>query len=104
MTRKAFILIADDQIHISSLVATAIRAKGRRAEIADSVEKTWKYLEKHHPAAILLNSLSQGFDSFDLLNSIKEKMPNLPAVLYTVRGPEGVDGLKMTLDEVLEKK
>ena len=104
MTAKAFILIADDQVDVSGLVATAIREKGCRAEIADSVEKTWEVLGQHHPAVILLNSLSEGFDSFDLLDAIKEKMPNIPAVLYAIRGANGIEGLKGTVEEILQKR
>ena len=104
MTKKVFILIADDQLHVSRLVATAIREKGRQAEIADSVEKTWEYLGENQPAVILLNSLSEGFDSFDLLNAIKEKMPNIPSVIYAIRGAEGIEELKGTVEKVLGEK
>ena len=66
--QKVSILIVDDQRHVSQLVAMAVREKGIQAEIADSVEKSWKYLGEFQPAAVLLNSLSEGFDIFDLLN------------------------------------
>lgn len=84
-------------------MAKAVRGKGHRAEIADSVEKTWKYLEEYQPAALLMNSLAEGFDSFDLLNAIKGKMPNIPAIVYAIRSADGIDRLIDSIEKVLKQ-
>ncbi len=102
--QKVSILIVDDQRHVSQLVAMAVREKGIQAEIADSVEKSWKYLGDFQPAAVLLNSLSEGFDIFDLLNAIKEKLPEAPAIVYAIRSADGIDRLKETIEEVLRQE
>jgi DNA-binding NtrC family response regulator len=102
--QKVSILIVDDQRHVSRLVATAIREKGIQVDIADSVGKSWKYLRECQPAAVLLNSLSEGFDCFDLLNAIKEKLPEIPAIVYAIRSADGIDRLKETIEEVLKQE
>lgn len=102
--KKVSILILDDQSHVSQRVAMAVRGKGHQADIADSVEKTWKYLEMYQPAALLLNSLSEGFDSFDLLNAVKEKLPDIPAIVYSIQSADGIDRLKESIKEVLRQK
>lgn len=102
--KKVSILILDDQRHVSQRVAMAVREKGHQADIADSVEKTWMYLEMYQPAAVLLNSLSEGFDSFDLLNAVKEKLPDIPAIVYAIQSADGIDRLKESIREVLRQK
>lgn len=102
--KKVSILILDDQRHVSHRVAMAVRERGHQADIADSVEKTWKYLEMYQPAALLLNSLSEGFDSLDLLNAVKEKLPDIPAIVYAIQSADGIDRLKESIKEVLGQK
>jgi len=102
--QKMSILIVDDQRNVSQRVATAVREKGHHANIADSVEKTWVYLGMYQPAAVFLNSLSEGFDSLDLLNAVKEKLPDIPAIVYAIQSADGIDRLKDSIEEVLGQK
>jgi hypothetical protein len=48
--------------------------------------------------------LSEGFDIFDLLNAIKEKLPEAPAIVYAIRSADGIDRLKETIEEVLRQE
>ena len=71
------ILIADDQPHYRYMVSKSLREEGYQTAIVVNAESLWEHIEEFQPDMVLLNTLSEGFDSFTLLLEIKQKSKNI---------------------------
>ena len=101
MHPKARILIADDQPHNRYLVSKSLCEEGYRTAIADNVDSIWEYLREFQPHIVLLNAMSEGFDSFTLLLEIKQKRSDFPVLVYVIRGGDAIESLKESIAGVL---
>lgn len=95
------ILIADDQPHVRQIVSRELREEGYETSLVDNARSLWVQLKAYRPDVVLLNSLSEGFDSFDLLIDIKDEHMDLPVLVYVYRSRDALDRLKETISAVL---
>lgn len=99
----AHILIADDQPHNRYLVSKSLHEEGYLTAIVDNADSVWEYLREFQPDMLLLNTLSEGFDSFALLLEIKQICPDFPVLVYFIRSGDAIDRLKESINGVLGK-
>ncbi len=103
MDQMAHILIADDQPHNRYLVSKSLREEGYQTVIVDDADSFWEHIEEFQPDMVLLNTLSERFDSFTLLLEIKQKCPEFPVLVYFIRSGDAIDRLKESINGVLGK-
>jgi CheY-like chemotaxis protein len=103
MDQRVRILIADDQPHNGYLVSKSLREEGYRTAIVDTADSAWEHIREFQPHIVLLNSMSEGFDSFTLLLEIKQKHPEFPVLVYVIRSGDAIDKLKESISGVLDK-
>jgi DNA-binding NtrC family response regulator len=98
----ASILIVDDQPHVRKLVSKALVAEGYRITAIDDAELTWEHVGGLLPDMILLNCLSERFDSFGLLVDIKSRYPKYPVLVYVIQNLDALGSLKQAIAGVLD--
>ena len=81
----ASILILDDQPHVRKLVSKALTSDGYQVETIDDVTLMREYIRRLQLDVLLLNSLSEGFDSVELLMDIKREDPKFPILVYVIK-------------------
>jgi DNA-binding NtrC family response regulator len=99
----ASILILDDQPHVRKLVSKALTFDGYQVETIDDVTLMREYIQRLQLDVLLLNSLSEGFDSFELLMDIKREDPKFPVLLYVIQSFNAIDSLKEAITGVVTK-
>jgi CheY-like chemotaxis protein len=99
----ASILIADDQKQIRRLVSKALSSDGHHVTTVDDICGAWEQIGECRPDMVLLNCLSEDFDSFEFLIDIKCRHPDYPVLVYTVTNHEAIDNLKETISDVLNE-
>lgn len=93
----ALILIVDDDSPHRHDAKKALANEGYRIiSIADPAA-TWAYINRFKPDLVLLNGLSEQFQSFEILNEIKQKSPDFPVLVYMVKDDDAVKKLKQAV-------
>ena len=103
MDQMAHILFVDDQPHNRYLVSKSLREEGYRTAIVDDADSFWEHIEEFQPDMVLLNTLSERFDSFTLLLEIKKNCSDCPVLVYFIRSEDFIDRLKESVNGVLGK-
>jgi len=98
----ADILIVDDQPTVRRLVSRALTAEGYRIRAIYDAALTWDHIKMLQPDLVLLNGLSDRFDSFGLLVDIKRRYPKYPVLVYVIRSFDAIDNLKQAISGVLD--
>ncbi len=99
----ASILIVDDQPHARKLVSKSLSAEGYQIEVIGNSALTWEHIRELQPDLVLLNSLSDRFDSFELLIDIKREHPKFPVIVYVIKNFDAVERLKEAITGVLDE-
>jgi len=97
------ILIVDDQPHVRKLVSKSLSAEGYQIEAIGNPALTWEHIRELQPDLVLLNSLSDRFDSFELLIDIKRGHPKFPVLVYVIKSFDAVERLKEAITGVLDE-
>ncbi|MFZ0242749.1 MAG: response regulator [Desulfobacterales bacterium] len=100
----ASILIADDHPQNRQLVSRALHSEGHSITVVGDVSGAWRHINIRRPDMVLLNCLSEDFDSFELLLDIKRMHPDYPVLVYVADTSEAIDSLKETIGCVLAEK
>lgn len=100
----ASILIADDHPQNRQLVSRALHSEGHTITVVGDVSGAWRHIGDGRPDMVLLNFLSEDFDSFEFLIDIKRKHPEYPVLVYVADTSEAIDSLKETIGCVLAEK
>ncbi len=98
------ILILDDQPHNRHLISKSLREEGYQTEFVDDPDSAWELWREFPPDMMLLNSLSEEFDSFAFLLAIKQKCSDFPVLVYAIRSVDAIDRLKESIAAVLGNK
>lgn len=98
------ILILDDQPHNRYVISKSLREEGYQTEFVDDPDSAWELWREFPPDMMLLNSLSEGFDSFAFLLAIKQKCSDFPVLVYAIRSVDAIDRLKESIAAVLGNK
>ena len=99
----ASILIVDDQPHVRKLVSKALTSDGYQVATIDDASLTGEYIRKLQLDLLLLNCLSEGFDSFELLMDIKREDPKFPVLVYVIKSLKAIDSLKEAITGVVNE-
>lgn len=93
----ALILIVDDECPGKRNIKKALTDEGYRIISIDDPAATWAYITRFKPDLVLLNGLSERFQSFDLLNDIKKKSSKFPVLVYMVKNHDALEKLKQAI-------
>ncbi|OGW53270.1 MAG: hypothetical protein A2Y81_07330 [Nitrospirae bacterium RBG_13_43_8] len=77
------ILIVDDQPYMMQLFTTELMDKNYTIIGAEDIEKAREYLDSYKIDLVILDLYINGFNGWDLLESIKQKYPDLPVLIVT---------------------
>jgi DNA-binding NtrC family response regulator len=81
ITRKARVLIVDDELNMARMAAGLLREAGYECEICPSVEAAMRALD-HHGADVIVTDLKMpGVDGMELLRKVQEKRPDVAVVV-----------------------
>lgn len=99
-----YILIADDNEDITSVLEAYARKEGFDVVIAKDGLETLSQFRKYNPAAILLDVMMPHLDGYEVCRRIREKS-NVPILLVTARGEdeERIMGLDLGADDYIVK-
>lgn len=99
-----YILIADDNEDITSVLEAYARKEGFDVVIAKDGLETLSQFRKYNPAAILLDVMMPHLDGYEVCRKIREKS-NVPILLVTARGEdeERIMGLDLGADDYIVK-
>lgn len=96
------ILIVDDKKIISKLIYDELTYAKFQVITLNSIELIWKYIRETRPDLVLLGLHSESFNSWQILNDIKKKIPDLPVLIYAIKGDCSINSLKQAINEVLK--
>ncbi len=99
----ANILIVDDQPHVRKLISKALTSDGYQVSTIDDAALAMGYIRKLQFDVLLLNSLSEGFDSFEILMDIKHEDPKFPVLVYVIKSFNAIDSLKEAITGVVNE-
>lgn len=99
-----YILIADDNEDITSVLEAYARKEGFDVVIAKDGLETLSQFRKYNPAAVLLDVMMPHLDGYEVCRKIREKS-NVPILLVTARGEdeERIMGLDLGADDYIVK-
>ena len=96
------ILIVDDKLIIRKLLYDELTIANFQVVTINTVELIWKYIRKIQPDLVLLGLHSESFNSWQILDDIKKKIPDLPVLIYAIKNDCSINSLKQAIDEVLK--
>lgn len=81
------VLVVDDEISYGEVIAEILRTAGAEAVILHDGAEVFRELERHQPAAILLDVMLPGTDGLQLLQQIRSQpaWSALPIVVASAR-------------------
>jgi CheY-like chemotaxis protein len=96
------ILIVDDKQVILKLLYNELSIANFKVVTLNTIGLIWEYIRDTEPNLVLLGLHSESFNSWQILNDIKKKIPNLPVLIYTIESHRSMNSLKQAIDEVLK--
>jgi len=96
------ILIVDDKPIIRNLLYDELSIANFQVVTINTVELIWKHIREIRPDIVLLGLHSESFDSWQILNDIKKKIPDLPVLIYAIKSDHSIGSLKQAISEVLK--
>ena len=96
------ILIVDDNRIILRLLIKELTRHNFQVQTLNSIGLVWKYIRETQPDLVLLGLHSESFNSWQILDDIKKKIPNLPVLIYAIKGDCSINSLKQAINEVLK--
>jgi PleD family two-component response regulator len=93
----ALILMVDDESPSRKYVKKALADEGYRIISIDDPSATWAYITRFKPDLVLLNGLSERFQSYEILNDIKSRSPEFPVLVYMVKDDDALKKLKQAI-------
>jgi DNA-binding NtrC family response regulator len=96
------ILIVDDKPIIRNLLYDELSIANFQVVTINTVELIWKHIREIRPDLVLLGLHSESFDSWQTLNDIKKNIPDLPVLIYAIKGDHSIGSIKQAISEVLK--
>jgi len=96
------ILIVDDNRIMLRLLMKELTHNNFKVQTLNSIGMIWKYIRETRPDLVLLGLHSESFNSWQILDDIKKKIPNLPVLIYAIKGDCSINSLKQAINEVLK--
>jgi UDP-3-O-[3-hydroxymyristoyl] N-acetylglucosamine deacetylase len=83
------ICIVDDELSISTTVASILKDEGYQALTFPDAESFWKGIDALEPSLVLLDVWLPGIDGMQLLKQLHERFPALPVIMMS--GHAGIE-------------
>jgi DNA-binding response OmpR family regulator len=98
------ILIVDDDVNISSLVANTLQTEGYTTVCAGDGAEAVTFMEKHDPVLVILDIMLPKIDGIEVCRQIR-KRSDIPILMLTVKADEfdKILGLSIGADDYLTK-
>jgi two-component system, NtrC family, nitrogen regulation response regulator NtrX len=96
------ILIVDDNRIILQLLLKELTHANFQVQTLNNIGLIWKNIRETRPNLVLLGLHSEGFNSWQVLDEIKKKIPDLPVMIYAIKGDCSINSLKQAINEVLK--
>ena len=90
----ALILIVDDRHRDRRVVTKMLTNEGYQIICVTNAASALSCIERVKPDLAVLNGLAEGFDSYNVLNKIKEKNNQFPALIYIMRAGDALEKLR----------
>lgn len=102
---KATVLIVDDEIEFSSVIAERMRGRGLDVDTAENGKKALEMVAAKSYDAVVLDMAMPEMDGFETLKRMLEVDKNLQIIFLTGHATvqKGVDAVKMGAVDFLEK-
>jgi FixJ family two-component response regulator len=82
------VLIVDDRKDVAATMADLCRAFGFAAEVGEEGIDMFALLERHRPAAVIVDVMMPGQDGYEALKEVARFDPMLPVLLVTGHGDD----------------
>lgn len=101
----AKVLIVDDEVDFSKVIAERLRTRGFEVDTADSGPAALERVEKQRYDAIVLDLAMPGMDGIETMRQLLKIDDTLQIIILTGRGSvqKGVEAVKMGATDFLEK-
>ena len=96
------ILIVDDKIAILKALYNELNIENFQVVTLSAIGLMWEYIRQVRPDLVLLGLHSDSFDSWQILNDIKKKIPDLPVLIYIIDCHRSMNSIKRAIYEVLK--
>jgi len=96
------ILIVDDNRIILRLLIKELTHDNFQVRTLNTISLIWKYIKETRPDIVLLGLHSESFNSWQILDDIKKKIPDLPVLIYAIKSDCSMNSLKQAISEVLK--
>ncbi len=80
---KKHILIVDDEPDIREVLAEALQVKGYRVTAAGAGHEALRIIKSDPPQLLISDLQMEDADGLEMIEQIKETLPNLPVILLT---------------------
>jgi CheY-like chemotaxis protein len=77
------ILIVDDEADVRDVLAQALGARGYRITTAQAGHEALRLIQSDQPDLLISDLQMEHDDGLELIDQIKESLPNLPVILLT---------------------
>jgi len=77
------ILLIDDQPYVGELLTDELAEEGHHITCVEDADYVMAFVEDSRPDLVLLDLYLQGFEGWDLLESIKRYDPTVPVLILT---------------------
>lgn len=98
------ILIVHDNRILLKLLLKELTRDNLQIVTLNTIDLFWEYIRTSRPDLVLLGLHSESFDSWQVLNDIKKNNPNLPVLIYSIKGDHSINSLKQAIHEVLTNR
>ena len=104
MSASPLVLVADDEVRITKLVAIALRDDGFRVITAAGGREALRKAEEAGPDIVLLDIVMPDLDGIEVMRELRERNP-VPVILLTAKGStaDKAKGLDLGADDYLAK-
>jgi DNA-binding NtrC family response regulator len=96
------ILIVDDKKMILKALYHELNNENFQVVTLNTIGLIWEYISDARPDLVLLGLHSESFDSWQILNDIKKRIPDLPVLIYILESHRSMNSLKQAISEVLK--
>jgi DNA-binding response OmpR family regulator len=99
------ILVVDDEIHVASTLADAIRSQGHEVAVAHDAEEALVLLARYNPDALMLDITLGELSGVDLLRRLRQSNTRLPVVVITghASGDQLDEARRLGVTDIIEK-
>src|SRR3954463_11413172 len=107
-TYKAYVLVVDDEEHITELVAMGLGFNGFEVERASSGRGALDAIEKRRPDLIVLDVMLPDLNGFDVARRLRQNEgagTRIPIIFLTARDTthDKIEGLRLGSDDYVTK-